>query len=136
MTDNAGGRYLAFYQTLALVLALALSLPNVGNAQVEDFDLRAKLARKDRAEVERDVNFFASDQPGSAEAIFLRAVIEEIETRSPVELLAIGIGHDVTRYYRRAVTIVDAEELAGAMTEQLASLFEEETAASPLRRAG
>ena len=46
-----------------------------------------------------------------------------IEKRSPVELLAIGIGHDVTRYYRRAVTIVDAEELAGAMTEKLAALF-------------
>ncbi|RFC64251.1 cobaltochelatase subunit CobT [Fulvimarina endophytica] len=56
----------------------------------------------------------------------LRAVIEEIEQRSPVELLAIGIGHDVTRYYRRAVTIVDADELAGAMTEQLAALFEDE----------
>ncbi|MBW3096536.1 cobaltochelatase subunit CobT [Pseudohoeflea coraliihabitans] len=56
----------------------------------------------------------------------LRAVIEEIETRSSVELLAIGIGHDVTRYYRRAVTIVDAEELAGAMTEQLAELFADE----------
>ncbi len=56
----------------------------------------------------------------------LRAVIEEIETRSPVELIAIGIGHDVTRYYRRAVTIVDAEQLGGAMTDQLASLFEEE----------
>jgi cobaltochelatase CobT len=55
----------------------------------------------------------------------LRQVIEEIETRSPVELIAIGIGHDVTRYYRRAVTIVDAEELAGAMTEKLAELFEE-----------
>ncbi|WP_102960930.1 cobaltochelatase subunit CobT [Mangrovicella endophytica] len=59
----------------------------------------------------------------------LRAVIEEIETRSPVELLAIGIGHDVTRYYRRAVTIVDAEELAGAMTEQLADLFEDQATA-------
>jgi hypothetical protein len=57
------------------------------------------------------------------------AVIEEIETRSPVELLAIGIGHDVTRYYRRAVTIVDAEELAGAMTEQLAALFADEAGA-------
>lgn len=55
----------------------------------------------------------------------LRFVIEDIEERSPVELIAIGIGHDVTRYYKRAVTIVDAEELAGAMTEQLASLFEE-----------
>jgi cobaltochelatase CobT len=52
-------------------------------------------------------------------------VIEEIETRSPVELIAIGIGHDVTRYYRRAVTIVDAEELGGVMTEKLAELFDE-----------
>jgi len=56
----------------------------------------------------------------------LRQVIHEIETRSPVELIAIGIGHDVTRYYRRAVTITDAEELAGAMTEKLAELFSEE----------
>jgi cobaltochelatase CobT len=63
----------------------------------------------------------------------LRYVIEEIETRSPVELIAIGIGHDVTRYYRRAVTIVDAEELAGAMTDKLAELFDERPAA-PTRR--
>ena len=56
----------------------------------------------------------------------LRAVIGEIETRSPVELLAIGIGHDVTRYYRRAVTIVDVEQLGGVLVEQLAALFEEE----------
>jgi cobaltochelatase CobT len=62
----------------------------------------------------------------------LRHIIEEIETRSPVELIAIGIGHDVTRYYRRAVTIVDAEELGGAMTEKLAELFEE---AAPARAA-
>jgi len=55
----------------------------------------------------------------------LRQVIEEIEIRSPVELIAIGIGHDVTRYYRRAVTITGAEELAGAMTDKLAELFEE-----------
>ena len=63
----------------------------------------------------------------------LRWMIEDIETRSPVELLAIGIGHDVTRYYRRAVTIIDAEELGGAMTEKLAELFEEDGAASPAR---
>ncbi len=69
-----------------------------------------------------------SVNPGNYLERHLRAVIELIETRSPVELLAIGIGHDVTRYYRRAVTIVDAEELAGAMTEQLASLFAEESA--------
>jgi cobaltochelatase CobT len=55
----------------------------------------------------------------------LRQVISDIEARSPVELIAIGIGHDVTRYYRRAVTIVDAEELGGAMTEKLAELFDE-----------
>ncbi len=64
----------------------------------------------------------------------LRQVIEEIETRSPVELLAIGIGHDVTRYYRRAVTITDAEELAGAMTDKLAELFEEGIGTKAARR--
>lgn len=55
----------------------------------------------------------------------LRQVIEWIETRSPVELVAIGIGHDVTRYYRRAVTIIDAEQLGGTMMEKLAELFDE-----------
>ncbi len=60
----------------------------------------------------------------------LRWVIEEIETRSPIELIAIGIGHDVTRYYRRAVTIVDAEELGGAMTEKLAELFDDDASAA------
>lgn len=64
----------------------------------------------------------------------LRQVIEEIETRSPVELIAIGIGHDVTRYYKRAVTIVDAEELGGAMTEKLAELFEEKPVQTRGRR--
>ncbi|AZO27637.1 MULTISPECIES: cobaltochelatase subunit CobT [unclassified Mesorhizobium] len=76
-----------------------------------------------------------SVNPGNYLERHLRAVIDLIETRSPVELLAIGIGHDVTRYYRRAVTIVDAEELAGAMTEQLASLFDEESARD-VRRGG
>jgi cobaltochelatase CobT len=76
-----------------------------------------------------------SVNPGNYLERHLRAVIELIETRSPVELIAIGIGHDVTRYYRRAVTIVDAEELAGAMTEQLASLFEEESVRE-VRRGG
>ncbi len=70
----------------------------------------------------------------------LRFVIDEIENRSPVELIAIGIGHDVTRYYKRAVTIVDAEELAGAMTEKLAELFDEKAVAASAqprrRRAG
>ena len=54
----------------------------------------------------------------------LRDVIAMVERRRAVELIAIGIGHDVTRYYQRAVTITDAEQLAGAMTEQLAGLFE------------
>jgi cobaltochelatase CobT len=76
-----------------------------------------------------------SVNPGNYLERHLRAVIELIENRSPVELLAIGIGHDVTRYYRRAVTIVDAEELAGAMTEQLASLFAEESSRE-VRRGG
>jgi cobaltochelatase CobT len=62
---------------------------------------------------------------GSYLELHLRQVIEEIETRSSVELIAIGIGHDVTRYYRRAVTITDPSELAGAMTDKLVELFEE-----------
>ncbi len=79
-----------------------------------------------------------SVNPGNYLERHLRYVIEEIETRSPVELIAIGIGHDVTRYYRRAVTIVDAEELGGVMTEKLAELFEENAQAprgAPRRRA-
>ncbi|CUX82014.1 MAG: cobaltochelatase subunit CobT [Roseibaca calidilacus] len=56
----------------------------------------------------------------------LRDVIAMVEKRRAVELLAIGIGHDVTRYYNRAVTITDVEQLAGAMTEQLAALFDKD----------
>jgi len=56
----------------------------------------------------------------------LRQVIAWIENRSPVELIAIGIGHDVTRYYQKAVTIMDAEQLGGTMVEQLAGLFDAE----------
>ncbi|MDG1994849.1 MAG: hypothetical protein P8J14_00005, partial [Emcibacteraceae bacterium] len=55
----------------------------------------------------------------------LRHVIETIETKSPIKLLAIGIGHDVTRYYKNAITIMDAEQLGGAITDQLAMLFED-----------
>jgi cobaltochelatase CobT len=72
-----------------------------------------------------------SVNPGNYLEKHLRFMIEEIETRSPVELIAIGIGHDVTRYYRRAVTIVDAEELGGAMTEKLAELFDETASPEP-----
>jgi len=57
----------------------------------------------------------------------LRQMIGWIENRSPVELIAIGIGHDVTRYYQKAVTIMDVEQLGGTMVEQLAGLFDLET---------
>jgi len=80
-----------------------------------------------------------SVNPGNYLERHLRDVIDWIESRSPVELVAIGIGHDVTRYYRRAVTIVDADQLGGTMMEQLASLFDEdesERVAGELRRAG
>lgn len=66
----------------------------------------------------------ASANGGSYLERHLRQVIDWIEKRSTVELIAIGIGHDVTRYYSRAVTIMDADQLAGAMVEQLANLFE------------
>ncbi len=64
----------------------------------------------------------------------LRQVIGWIEGKSPVELIAVGIGHDVTRYYQRAVTIMDAEQLGGTLIEQLAQLFEEDGAGKPKGR--
>ena len=67
-----------------------------------------------------------SVNPGNYLERHLREVIKEIEGRDLVELIAIGIGHDVTRYYRRAVTIVDAEELGGTMMKKLAELFDED----------
>lgn len=67
-----------------------------------------------------------SANPGNYLEKHLRDVIQHIETRSDVELTAIGIGHDVTRYYRRAVTIVDAEELGGTMLAKLTELFDED----------
>jgi len=69
-----------------------------------------------------------SVNPGNYLEKHLREVIHEVERMGVVELTAIGIGHDVTRYYRRAVTIVDAEQLGGVMLERLADLFEEEGA--------
>jgi cobaltochelatase CobT len=77
-----------------------------------------------------------SVNPGNYLERHLRHMIEEIETRSPIELIAIGIGHDVTRYYRRAVTIVDAEELGGAMTDKLAELFDEKATPIPVSKPG
>jgi cobaltochelatase CobT len=71
-----------------------------------------------------------SVNPGNYLEKHLREVIHDIERLDQVELTAIGIGHDVTRYYRRAVTIVDAEQLGGVMLERLAELFDEEPGAA------
>lgn len=75
-----------------------------------------------------------SVNPGSYLETHLRQVIAQIENRSGVELVAVGIGHDVTRYYRRAVTISDAEELGGTMMQELSDLFDERAASSVRRR--
>ena len=61
-------------------------------------------------------------------------MINMIETRSPVQLLAIGIGHDVTRYYKRAVTITDVDQLGGTVMAELADLFDEDKKKSSLSR--
>ena len=74
-----------------------------------------------------------SVNPGNYLDRHLRDVISWIENRSPVELIAIGIGHDVTRYYQQAVTIIDAEQLGGVMMEQLADLFDEKKTARKSR---
>ncbi len=76
-----------------------------------------------------------SVNPGNYLERHLREVIREIEARDAVELIAIGIGHDVTRYYRRAVTIVDAEELGGTMMKKLSELFDEAAALAWARAA-
>mgnify|MGYP003330363313 CR=1 FL=1 len=100
----------------------------IGATSLEDFVAKLERPRRilmmisDGAPVDDST---LSVNPGNYLEKHLRRVIEEIETRSPVELIAIGIGHDVTRYYKRAVTIVDAEELGGAMTEKLAELFDD-----------
>jgi cobaltochelatase CobT len=74
-----------------------------------------------------------SANPASYLEDHLREVIAQIEDRSPVELTAIGIGHDVTRYYQKAVTITDAEELGGTMLQALSSLFSEHRASHKTR---
>ena len=76
-----------------------------------------------------------SVNPGNYLEKHLREVIRDIEHRNQVELIAIGIGHDVTRYYRRAVTIVDAEELGGTMMKKLTELFDEDAATAWARSA-
>jgi cobaltochelatase CobT len=64
----------------------------------------------------------------------LKFAIDQIENTESVELVAIGIGHDVTHHYERAVTITDAEQLGDAMTEQLVGLFDEQKPGSPVQR--
>jgi cobaltochelatase CobT len=71
-----------------------------------------------------------SVNPGNYLEKHLRDMIRQIEGSRAVEITAIGIGHDVTRYYRRAVTIVDAEELGGTMMKKLSELFDEDAAAA------
>ena len=68
-----------------------------------------------------------SVNPGNYLERHLRDVINTLEMRHDVELTAIGIGHDVTRYYSRAVTIMDAEQLGGTMMDRLAELFDDGT---------
>ncbi|NVE94271.1 cobaltochelatase subunit CobT [Altererythrobacter lutimaris] len=86
-------------------------------------DRRIMMVISDGAPV--DDSTLSVNSAGYLEA-HLRKVIEWIERYSPVQLVAIGIGHDVTRYYRRAVTIMDVEQLGGTIMEQLAELFEDE----------
>ncbi|MCC6889391.1 MAG: cobaltochelatase subunit CobT [Hyphomicrobiales bacterium] len=121
-------------KNLGLMMREGLLKENI-DGEALDWAHRRLLARSEQRKILMMISDGApvddstlSVNPGNYLERHLRWVIEEIEQRSPVELIAIGIGHDVTRYYRRAVTIVDAEELGGAMTEKLAELFDEHAA--------
>jgi cobaltochelatase CobT len=118
-------------RSLALMMREGLLKENI-DGEALAWSHRRLLARPERRRILMMISDGApvddstlSVNTGSYLEMHLRQVIEEIETRSPVELIAIGIGHDVTRYYRRAVTITDPTELAGAMTDKLVELFEE-----------
>jgi cobaltochelatase CobT len=119
-------------KNLGLMMREGLLKENI-DGEALDWAHRRLLARSEQRKILMMISDGApvddstlSVNPGNYLERHLRWVIDDIETRSPVELIAIGIGHDVTRYYRRAVTIVDAEELGGAMTEKLAELFDEQ----------
>jgi cobaltochelatase CobT len=127
-------------KNLGLMMREGLLKENI-DGEALDWAHRRLLARSEQRRVLMMISDGApvddstlSVNPGNYLERHLRWVIEDIETRSPVELIAIGIGHDVTRYYRRAVTIVDAEELGGAMTEKLAELFDEPGMVEPPQR--
>ncbi|WP_341711923.1 cobaltochelatase subunit CobT [Erythrobacter sp.] len=86
-------------------------------------DRRILMVISDGAPV--DDSTLSVNQAGYLES-HLRKVIDWIEKQSPVQLAALGIGHDVTRYYKKSVTIMDVEQLGGTIIEQLAGLFEVE----------
>ncbi len=120
-------------KNLGLMMREGLLKENI-DGEALDWAHRRLLARSEQRKILMMISDGApvddstlSVNPGNYLEKHLRYVIEEIELHSPVELIAIGIGHDVTRYYRRAVTIVDAEELGGVMTEKLAELFSEDS---------
>jgi cobaltochelatase CobT len=121
-------------KNLGLMMREGLLKENI-DGEALDWAYRRLLARSEQRKILMMISDGApvddstlSVNPGHFLERHLRRKIEEIESRNFVELIAIGIGHDVTRYYRRAVTIIDAEELGGAMTEKLAELFSETTA--------
>ena len=118
-------------KNLGLMMREGLLKENI-DGEALDWAYRRLLARPEQRRILMMISDGApvddstlSINPGHYLERHLRQKIEEIELRSPVQLIAIGIGHDVTRYYRRAVTITDAEELGGVMTEKLAELFSE-----------
>ena len=124
-------------RNLGLMMREGLLKENI-DGEALDWAHRRLLARQEQRRILMMISDGApvddstlSVNPGNYLERHLRQIIHDIETKSPVELIAIGIGHDVTRYYRRAVTIVDAEELGGAMTEKLAELFSESAAPPP-----
>ncbi|WP_270934783.1 cobaltochelatase subunit CobT [Falsiroseomonas oryzae] len=121
-------------KNLGLMLREGLLKENI-DGEALDWAYRRLLARTEHRRILMVISDGApvddstlSVNPGNYLERHLRKVIHEIEGRELVELIAIGIGHDVTRYYRRAVTIVDAEELGGTMMKKLAELFDEDAA--------
>jgi cobaltochelatase CobT len=121
-------------KNLGLMLREGLLKENI-DGEALDWAYRRLLARSEHRRILMVISDGApvddstlSVNPGNYLERHLRKVIHDIEGRELVELIAIGIGHDVTRYYRRAVTIVDAEELGGTMMKKLAELFDEDAA--------
>ncbi|SFL94199.1 cobaltochelatase subunit CobT [Shimia aestuarii] len=133
-------------QNLGLMMKEGLLKENIDGEALE-WAHRRMLARREARKILMVISDGApvddstlSVNPANYLEKHLRDVIAMVEKRKQVELLAIGIGHDVTRYYDRAVTITDVEQLAGAMTEQLAALFDSDPRARArvmgMRKAG